>query len=136
MARAAASERAGDAGEEDFSRSLDALAPKRGYTRRWPRITVGVMKRALPSIALIALVALGGGLQAASASAAAPSVVHAYANCTQLNHAYPHGVGKVGARDHVTGKSKPVTNFVRNTALYNANHKLDRDKDGVACEKR
>lgn len=59
-----------------------------------------------------------------------------YKNCTALNKAYAHGVGKKGAKDHVTGKSKPVTNFRVDTALYNANKKLDRDKDGVACEKR
>jgi Excalibur calcium-binding domain len=28
-----------------------------------------------------------------------------------------------------------VTDFKRNNALYLANRSLDRDKDGVACEK-
>jgi hypothetical protein len=30
----------------------------------------------------------------------------------------------------------PVTNFYRNNRLYYLNRSLDRDKDGVACEKR
>ena len=59
-----------------------------------------------------------------------------YKNCTALNRDYPHGVGKRGARDVVRGSTKPVTNFARNNALYNANSTKDRDRDGVACEKR
>jgi len=49
---------------------------------------------------------------------------------------YPHGVGRKGARDHVSGTSRPVTNFYVSTTIYNANTGRDRDKDGVACEKR
>ena len=45
------------------------------------------------------------------------------------------GSGRSGARDHVSGHSKPVTNFRVNTALYTRNKGLDRDKDGIACEK-
>ena len=60
-----------------------------------------------------------------------------YKNCTNLNKKYPHGLGKNGARDRTTGT--PVTNFKRSTKLYNLamshNRGLDRDKDGVACEK-
>lgn len=59
-----------------------------------------------------------------------------FANCTALNKVYRHGVGRKGARDRVSGSSRPVTNFAVNTAVYNANKKSDRDKDGVACEKR
>jgi Excalibur calcium-binding domain len=55
-----------------------------------------------------------------------------------LNQKYPHGLGKVGARDHTTG-TPPVTTFHRSTRLYNLamsyNRGLDRDKDGIACEK-
>jgi Tol biopolymer transport system component len=61
-----------------------------------------------------------------------------YRNCTNLNRRYRHGVGKVGARDRTSGG--PVTNFFRSTSLYNRamsyNRGLDRDKDGIACEKR
>ena len=57
-----------------------------------------------------------------------------YANCTALNAVYPHGVGRSGAVDKTSGT--PVTTFYRNTSLYNLNTKSDRDKDGIACEKR
>lgn len=50
---------------------------------------------------------------------------------------YPHGVGKVRARDTTSGT--PVTNFKHSNALYNTamrnNRGLDRDRDGIACEK-
>ena len=56
-------------------------------------------------------------------------------NCTNLNKKWPHGVGKSGAVD--SGGS--VTNFTRNTAAYKKadrhNGTLDRDNDGIACEK-
>ena len=58
-------------------------------------------------------------------------------NCTAVNQRYPHGVGKVGARDHTSGV--PVTAFKHSNALYatamSHNRGLDRDHDGVACEK-
>lgn len=59
-----------------------------------------------------------------------------FKNCTALNKKYPHGVGLKKAKDKVRGKTKPVTNFTRNDAVYKANSKHDRDKDGIACEKR
>jgi Excalibur calcium-binding domain len=54
-----------------------------------------------------------------------------------LNKRYPHGIGRFGARDHTAGT--PVTNFRRSNRLYRLamsnNRGLDRDKDGIACEK-
>ena len=54
-----------------------------------------------------------------------------------LNKKYPHGLGKLGARDHTSGT--PVTNFKRSTKLQKLamsyKRGLDRDKDGIACEK-
>jgi hypothetical protein len=55
-------------------------------------------------------------------------------NCTALHKRYPHGVGKVGARDKTMGT--PVTTFKRSNRLYSLNKGLDRDKDGFAREKR
>lgn len=74
------------------------------------------------------------GTAAAAAAVGHPAARGAkeYANCTALNKVYPHGVGKPGARDKTSGT--PVTNFTRNLAVYNANTKSDRDKDGIACE--
>jgi hypothetical protein len=61
-----------------------------------------------------------------------------YTNCTALQKSYPHGVGRAHAHDKTTGV--PVSNFMHSTKKYNnavrANAGLDRDKDGVACEKR
>ncbi|MGO2658206.1 excalibur calcium-binding domain-containing protein [Mycetocola reblochoni] len=78
---------------------------------------------------------------AAAVRAFAPALLPAkkpvvYKNCTALQKKHPHGVGLTKAKDRVRGKTKPVTNFTRNDALYKANAKHDRDKDGVACEKR
>jgi Excalibur calcium-binding domain len=96
----------------------------------------------------MALVLCSLGFSAASASAAivppsataqpsAPTAAaRVFANCTAMNKVYPHGVGRKGAKDRVSGSTKPVTTFAVNTAVYNANKKSDRDKDGVACEKR
>lgn len=58
-----------------------------------------------------------------------------YTNCTKLHKKYKHGVGKKGAKDKVSGKAEPVTNFKRSNAIYAANRRLDRDHDGIACEK-
>lgn len=61
-----------------------------------------------------------------------------YKNCTNFNRRYPHGVGRRLARDKTSGR--PVTTFLRSTLLYRRamryNDDLDRDKDGIACEKR
>jgi hypothetical protein len=55
-----------------------------------------------------------------------------FKNCTELNKVYPGGVAIPGAvNSGGTTKKKPKYN----KALYNANKKSDRDKDGIACEK-
>ena len=56
-----------------------------------------------------------------------------FRNCTAMHVKYRHGVGKVGAHDKTTGV--PVTNFYRSNRLYYLNRGLDRDHDGIACEK-
>jgi hypothetical protein len=61
-----------------------------------------------------------------------------YKNCTNFNKRYPHGVGRRLARDKTSGT--PVRTFLRSTLIYRRamgyNSGLDRDKDGIACEKR
>ena len=85
---------------------------------------------------LVAVVA--GLVLAASASAAREAIPARWKNCTIVNKRFPHGVGKLRAHDKTTGT--PVTNFRRSTTLYltamHYNRGLDRDKDGIACEKR
>ena len=61
-----------------------------------------------------------------------------FKNCTALNKVYRHGVGKSNAKDKTSGKR--VTTFKKSTSLYKKvigyRKGLDRDKDGIACEKR
>ena len=67
-------------------------------------------------------------------TASEPSTLKVFANCTALNKTYPHGVGKKGAKDKTSGT--PVRTFRVNTTVYNQNKKSDRDKDGIACERK
>ena len=55
-----------------------------------------------------------------------------FKNCTELNKVYPGGVALPGAINS-GGKTKKEPKYDK--ALYNANKKSDRDKDGIACEK-
>jgi hypothetical protein len=88
--------------------------------------------------ALGLVLAVGIMLVPALPATAIPDTGHSmrkeFKNCTALNKVYPHGVGKSGAKDKTSGT--PVTNFKKSTAVYNQNKKSDRDKDGVACEKK
>ena len=88
-------------------------------------------------IALLVAVVAGLVVLAASASAGREAIPARWKNCTAVNKRFPHGVGKLRAHDKTTGT--PVTNFRRSTALYltamHYNRGLDRDKDGIACEK-
>jgi hypothetical protein len=92
------------------------------------------VQRNAASSVLTAVVIVCGGTPFASA---AHAVSAPWKNCTQVNKS-PHGVGKVRARDKTSGT--PVTNFKRSKALFRTamrnNRGLDRDKDGIACEKR
>lgn len=91
------------------------------------------MKRALLALSTLALtvpMVVGAGSTAAQAAPAPRK----YPNCTALNKVYPHGVARKGAKDKTTGKR--VTTFTVSDAVYKLNTHLDRDKDGIACEKR
>jgi hypothetical protein len=94
------------------------------------------LRRALVSVA--AAVAIVSVVPSAAGALSVPQSAHTvakYANCAAMNRVYKHGVGKPGAHDHVSGRTKPVTTFYKNLALYNANKARDRDNDGIACEK-
>ena len=87
------------------------------------------------AILLVVAIALVLAAPAVGATARVPAL---YKNCTALNKKYAHGLGRANARDRTTGT--PVTNFARSTRLYRVamsyNRGLDRDRDGIACEKR
>ena len=90
------------------------------------------MKRRFVAVVGTVAVALSMSLGAVGSADAATAKV--FKNCTQMNKTYAHGVGKTGARDKT--KSQPVSNFKRSNSIYKVNKKSDRDKDGIACEKR
>jgi hypothetical protein len=72
---------------------------------------------------------------------AAPTAVKTYANCTAINRVYSGGIAKAGVKYNVVhsgGRTvhRALQGKVKfSTALYDANKKSDRDKDGIACEK-
>jgi hypothetical protein len=91
-----------------------------------------------------AVIAGALALGPAAAASAAPTGgtvqtvrIVTYKTCTAMHKAYRNGVARAGVKyNKVSGvnrafKYKPYYS----TALYNANSKLDRDKDGVACER-
>lgn len=62
----------------------------------------------------------------------ASAVARVFKNCTELNKVYPGGVALSGAINS-GGETKLTPKYDK--ALYLANKKSDRDKDGIACEK-
>lgn len=89
-------------------------------------------------IAALAAALVASGALATGAFAHESKAPPLYENCTASNSKYAHGIGRAGARDHVSSGS-PVTSFTRSTKLYTLalsfNRGLDRDHDGIACER-
>jgi hypothetical protein len=91
--------------------------------------------RVVVATVLAAVVLTPLSLTSANAAAPMPAKGKVFKNCTALNKAYPHGVAlKKGVKDKTKGKA--VRTYKVNTLVYKANKRLDRDKDGIACEKR
>jgi hypothetical protein len=82
-------------------------------------------------------VAPAGAATQASAPTTSKSAVAVFKNCTALNAKYAGGVAKAGVKFNlVNGKKKAFKKRPTfSTALYTANKKSDRDKDGIACER-
>jgi hypothetical protein len=74
----------------------------------------------------------------AQAPAATGAIPARWRSCKVVNERFPHGVGRRFAHDR-TKSGDPVTNFRRSTLIYRRamryNPDLDRDRDGIACEK-
>jgi len=100
------------------------------------RLTLAIALAALVFAAPASAVAQNTDVLTAGPTVAA-AMPPLYKNCTAFNKKYPHGVGKLKARDKTS--DEPVTTFKRSTRIYNLaighNKGLDRDKDGIACEK-
>jgi hypothetical protein len=60
------------------------------------------------------------------------SAARTFKNCAELNKIYKGGVALPGAVNQ-GGVTRHEPKF--NRALYIANKKSDRDRDGIACEK-
>mgnify|MGYP000851878231 CR=1 FL=1 len=90
-----------------------------------------------PAAAAVAAPGPAASVTAARMVPAAKPVVKTYKNCTALNKVHRGGVAKAGVtHNKVNGKKRAFgVRPTFSTALYNANKKMDRDKDGIACEK-
>ena len=96
--------------------------------------------RAPTRLLAAALIAIAATTCVAAPADAAPSVKH-FANCTAVHKVYSGGIAKKGVKVNTVKSHGKVTHrklkgtVKHSTALYKANKKLDRDKDGIACEK-
>jgi hypothetical protein len=90
-------------------------------SRRWTALALSV------PLALAVPVAMP-----AAANAKAPRV---FANCTDVHTVYKGGIARAGAKDHRANGGHARYKPYVNTALFNANKRMDRDKDGIACER-
>lgn len=82
------------------------------------------MRKVIASLVCIALIS--------STVLPAKAAAKKFKNCTELNKVHPGGVAKPGAVNKGGAtKKEPIID----AALYQANIKSDRDKDGIACEK-
>lgn len=76
-----------------------------------------------------------------AAPADAATAVKTYQNCAAIHRVYSGGIAKNGVKfntTHYRGHTyhRALKGNVKfSTALYNANKKSDRDRDGIACEK-
>ncbi len=88
---------------------------------------------------LVSVTANAGGTKATatvlvSAITTPPAVKPVkYKNCTELNKVYPGGVAKSAISKNKGGKIRLVQEV--NAKVYDLNKSLDRDKDGLACER-
>jgi hypothetical protein len=83
------------------------------------RAYAGPMKKVLVFVSFVGVLMVPGFANAAS-----------FKNCTALNKKYPSGVAK-SAQAATKQKQVPKVSL----AIYKANIKMDRDKDGTVCEK-
>ena len=106
-----------------------------------PSTTFARTRVAFVAFAVTAGLTLGCGLTlgVGAPAYAAPKV---YANCTAVNKAFSGGIAKPGIKVNLVTKTnkkvekRALKGSVKfDKALYAANAKHDRDKDGIACEK-
>lgn len=64
---------------------------------------------------------------------ASPAHAQTFKNCTEVRKVYPMGVANSLAAAKKQ-KNYPVNNPLVSTTIYKTIQKMDRDKDGTACE--
>lgn len=90
------------------------------------------MSRKLIALFLSTVLALSFG--AAAPSHSSPALVNKkFVNCAALNKVYPGGVAK-NKRVQNKGGSTKFTPSIK-PKIYKVNSSMDRDKDGIACER-
>jgi len=75
------------------------------------------------------------GLTATSSDAASR---YYYSSCTKLTKVFPHGVAKsaaAAAKQVRAGNSRPAYGTKAKKVYWENRSRLDRDKDGTACER-
>ncbi|PID05885.1 MULTISPECIES: excalibur calcium-binding domain-containing protein [unclassified Sporosarcina] len=86
---------------------------------------IKLSKKVLPALLACSIVLLP--VQSTEAAAAK------FKNCTQLNKSYPGGVAMNATVKNKGGKTKLKPAIA--ASVYNSHKSLDRDKDGIACER-
>jgi|tagenome__1003787_1003787.scaffolds.fasta_scaffold20672862_1 hypothetical protein len=79
---------------------------------------------------IIAVAALAALAATAAIAAPADASVRHFRNCTAMHTVYPHGIATSRAAAKAHGWQAKVS-----ASLYKANKQMDRDRDGVACER-
>ena len=64
---------------------------------------------------------------------ASPARAQTFKNCTEVRKVHPMGVAKSSAAAKKQ-KNQPVNNPLVSATIYKTIQKMDRDKDGTACE--
>ena len=91
------------------------------------------MGRAVPFVVLAAII---GGVIPASTVTAAPPAKY-FSSCAMLSMKYPSGVAKnaeAAKRSVRQGYGRPSTSRAAKKTYWDNQSRLDRDRDGVACE--
>lgn len=88
----------------------------------------------------MAAVALSVALAVSALVVAAPSAeaarrIPAYRSCKALNRVYPQGIARPRARDRVKPPARATSGWKVSAQGYRVNRRLDRDRDGIACER-
>jgi hypothetical protein len=82
------------------------------------------MKKSIAAVALALSLTLTGAMPADAAK---------FKNCTAVNKVYKGGVAKSADTVNSGGKTKNLPTV--DAKLYKTLKSMDRDKDGIACEK-